>query len=78
MQFKVIGEKPLTVHLQALIEKIKEFESDYAIHHSRGVTLYINPTNGHGDDVEPRQGGRKVEKIVSDGPYKSAADDFKL
>lgn len=78
MQFKVIGEKPLTAHLQALIEKIKEFESEYAIHHSRGVTLYINPTNGLGDAVQPMKGGRKVEKVVSDGPYRSAADDFKL
>jgi hypothetical protein len=46
--------------------------------HSRGATLYINPTNGYGEAVEPRKGGRKVDTIYSDGPYRSAADDFKL
>ena len=64
MQIKVFGEMPLADITKALIEQIKEFEGEFAIHHSRGATLYINPTNGHGDDVEPTRGGRKVEKML--------------
>ena len=31
-------------------------------------TVYVNPTNGVGE----------LKKIFSDGPYRSAADDFKI
>lgn len=62
---------------QALYEKLHELEDDYAVRYSRGATLFINPTNGFGDDVEPRnKHGRSVEKIYSTGPYRSAADDY--
>ncbi|MCK5374564.1 MAG: hypothetical protein KAJ40_04715 [Alphaproteobacteria bacterium] len=64
---------------QALFEKLSDAEADYAIRYSRGATLYINPTNGFGDDVVPRNtAGHKIDKIYSDGPYRSAADDYKL
>jgi len=78
MEIKVKGEMTLDDIRQALFEKLKEVECELAVHHSRGATLYINPTNGLGDAVEPRKGGRKVDTIYSDGPYRSAADDYKL
>lgn len=78
MQIKVTGEMSMAEIRQALVEKLNEIEDDLAVRHSRGATLYINPTNGFGDIVEPRKGGRKVDKIYSDGPYRSAADEFKL
>lgn len=34
--------------------------------------------NKKGHNVEPRRNGRGVKKLDSDGPYRSAADDFKL
>ena len=56
---------------QALFEKLIEVEDDFAIRHSRGATLFINPTNGFGDEVVPRnKSGRTVDKVHSDGPYR--------
>ncbi|QYZ67856.1 MAG: hypothetical protein OI74_12490 [Gammaproteobacteria bacterium (ex Lamellibrachia satsuma)] len=64
---------------QAIVEKLNEVEAEYAVRHTRGATLYINPTNGFGDDVEPvDRSGRRIDKVYSDGPYKSAAMDYKL
>ncbi len=79
MQIQVKGEMTLSELIQALYEKLSAVEEDYAVRHSRGATLYINPTNGFGDEVVPRnKGGREVNKLYSDGPYRSAADDYKL
>lgn len=79
MEIRVKGEMTIAEIRQALFEKLHEAESDYAIRYSRGATLYINPTNGFGDDVEPRnKHGRSVQKLYSEGPYRSAADDYKL
>jgi hypothetical protein len=78
MQIKVKGELTMAELRQAIFEKICELENEYAIRYSRGATVYINPTNGFGDAVEPRKGGRKVDTIYSNGPYRSAADEFKL
>ena len=79
MEIKVKGEMTLADIRQALFEKLSDAEEDYAIRYSRGATLYINPTNGFGDEVVPRNSlGRKVEKLYSDGPYRSAADEFKI
>jgi hypothetical protein len=78
MQIKVQGEMTLAEIRLALVEKLNEIECELAVRHSRGATLYINPTNGYGDAVVPRKGGRKVDTIYSDGPYRSAADEFKL
>ena len=60
---------------QALFEKIMEAE-ELGVRYSRGATLFINPTNGFGDDVEPHKHGRVIEKLYSDGPYRSAADSY--
>lgn len=78
MQIKVTGEMTLAELRQALFEKLHEIEGDLAVRHSRGATLYINPTNGFGDDVEPQKNGRTVDKLYSSGPYRSIADDYKM
>ena len=79
MQIKLKGEMTLADLRQALFEQLNQIEADFAVRHARSITLYFTPTNGFGDEVEPRNsGGRKVDKIYSEGPYRSAADDFKL
>ena len=76
MQIKVKGEMPIADIRQAIFEKLSEVEEDFAVHFSRGATLYINPTNGFGEDVEPHKHGRRVDKLYSTGPYRSAADEY--
>lgn len=79
MQIKVKGEMTLTEIRQAIFEQLQELEELYAVRHSRGANLYINPTNGFGDDVTPVDpAGREVSKLFTRGPYRSAADDYKL
>lgn len=79
MEIKIKGELTVAEIMQALFEKLQEAEHDYAVRYSRGATLYINPTNGFGDDVKPcNRHGRSIEKLYSNGPYRSAADDFKI
>lgn len=79
MQIKIKGEMSLAAIRQALFEQLTQIEDALAVRYSRGATLYINPTNGFGDDVEPTdRAGRRVDKVNSDGPYKSAAMDYKL
>lgn len=79
MEIKVKGEMTMAEIRQAIFEKLTELEEEFAVRYSRGATIYINPTNGFGDDVTPHnKAGYKVEKIYSTGPYHSAADDFKV
>lgn len=79
MQIKVRGEMTIPEIRQAIFEKLKEIEDDFAVQYSRGATLYINPTNGFGEDVKPRnRHGCEVDRLYSSGPYRSAADDFKV
>lgn len=79
MEIKIKGEMSIADIRQTLFEKLHEIEDDYAVRYSRGATLYINPTNGFGDDIKPcNKHGRSVDKVYSEGPYRSAADDFKL
>ena len=79
MQIQVRGEMTLAELRQALFEKLMDVEEDFAVRHSRGATLYINPTNGFGDEVVPcNKAGRKVDKLFSDGPYRSVAEDYKI
>jgi len=64
---------------QALFEKLHELEEGYALRFSRGATLYLNPTDEFGEDVVVRKHtGEQVTKIFTNGPYRSAADDYKL
>ncbi len=79
MQIKLKGEMTIAQLRQALFELLHEIELDYAIFHSRGATLYINPTNGFGDEIAARNGaGRIVDKLTSTGPYASAADEYSV
>ena len=78
MQIKLRGEMTIPEIRQALFEKLCEIEEEYGIRFSRGATLHIHPTNGFGDDVIPRAGGREVTTLYSTGPYRSAADEHDL
>lgn len=79
MKIRVKGELPIAEIRQALFEKLHEVEDDLAVRYSMGATLYINPTNGFGEKVEPHNThGRKIENLYSEGPYRSAADEFKI
>lgn len=64
---------------QALYEKFKELEDDYGGQYFKGATLYVNPTNELGEDIVLRnKHGQPVNKLLSNGPYKSAAEEFKI
>jgi hypothetical protein len=78
MEIKVKGEMTLAEIRQALFEKLQEVEEDCSVRYSQGATLYINPTNGFGDRIEPRKHGRRIEKLYSEGPYRSSADEYKI
>ncbi|MCW8966032.1 MAG: hypothetical protein OQK82_05005 [Candidatus Pacearchaeota archaeon] len=79
MKIKIKGEMPIEDIIKAIIEKLKEVEDDLAIHHSKGAILYINPTNGFGEQVVPHnRAGREVDNLYSNGPYRSIADDYKM
>lgn len=79
MKIRIPGEMSFRQIIQALYEIFHHIERDHAVRHSRGVTLYINPTDGKGKDVIPRKKtGEEVQEILSRGPYRAAADDFKL
>lgn len=79
MRLRVKGEMTLWEVRQALFELLMEVEEDFAVRHTMGATLYINPTNGFGDEVVPRKhSGEEVNKLYSKGPYRSAADEYKL
>ena len=78
MEFTVSGEMSIAKIKQALFEQINQAEDECAIRYSRGATLFINPTNGFGDDVVPRnKNGRVVKKLHCQGPYRCAADEYK-
>jgi len=79
MQIIIKGEMTIPELCQVVIEKIREAEEDCGVRYSRSATLFINPTNGFGEEVMPRnKASHIVNKLYSDGPYKSAADDYKL
>ena len=79
MEIKVHGELTIPEIRQALYEQLARIEEEFAVRHSLGATLYINPSNGFGDRVRPvDHGGQEIRKLNSTGPYRSAADEFKL
>ena len=67
MEISVRGEMTNAEIKLALLEKRCEFEEDNAVRYSRGATVFINPTNGSGDEAKSR-----VRKLNSRGPYRSA------
>jgi hypothetical protein len=76
MEIRLRGEMTIADLRQALFEQLHELEITYAVKFSRGATLYVNPTNGFGDDVIPRlPGGQDLKILYSAGPYRSAADE---
>src|SRR5215831_940042 len=79
MEVRIKGQMTIADIRQALFEQLHELETKYAVQFSRGATLYINPTNGFGEDVTPRlPGGHELRTLYSMGPYRSAADQGKL
>lgn len=79
MKIRVRGEMTIAEIKQALWEQLAEAEENLAIRYSRGATLFINPTNGFGDNVTPvRSDGKAVTDLNCNGPYKSAADEYKI
>ncbi|MFZ6047346.1 hypothetical protein ACFW0H_14665 [Pseudomonas sp. CR3202] len=79
MQIIIKGEMTIAQLRQAFYEKLSELEQDYGVKHLKGATLYVTPVNEFGEEVVPRNRcGQPVNKLHSTGPYKSAADDFKI
>jgi hypothetical protein len=79
MQIKLKGEMTIAELRQLLYERLHELEEEYAVRYARAITLYFTPTNGFGEEVSPRNRmGDKVDRLYSEGPYRSAADEFKL
>ena len=76
MQITIRGAHTIGEIMQTLIEKLHEVEDVYALHHSRGATLYLNPTNEIGEPVVLRRDGKTISKIFVDGPYRSKADEL--
>jgi hypothetical protein len=79
MKIRIKGEMTLYELRQCIFEQLLEVEDQFAVRHSRDATVYINPTNGFGDQVSCRDArGEEVSTLVSDGPYKAAADHYGL
>jgi len=58
MEVRIRAQMTIADIRQALFEQLHELETKYAVQHSRGATLYINPTNAFGEDVTPPHAGR--------------------
>lgn len=79
MQIIIRGEMTIGQLRQAFYEKLKELEEVYNVKHFKNATLYVNPTNEFGEEVVPRnKSGQQVNKLHSNGPYRSAAEDYKI
>jgi hypothetical protein len=78
VQITIKGEMTIADIRQALYEKLHELEDEFAVAYSQGATLYVNPTDGEGQEVVPRtRDGRVVAKMLCKGPYSCAADSLK-
>lgn len=76
---RIQGEMTLAEMRQALFEAVCELEDELAIRHTRSASLYINPTDGLGENVVARNSlGGVVSKVTKRGPYKSAADEYSI
>lgn len=79
MEIKFRGTMTIADLVQAVYEQLHLIKDEHAVRYSRGATLYINPSNEFGDDVVPRSTtGQEVRKVHCAGPYRSAADDYKI
>ncbi|AXM99094.1 hypothetical protein DVB73_20615 [Pseudomonas plecoglossicida] len=64
---------------QTLFEMLKDLEEGYNVKHFKNTTIYVNPVNELGEEVVLRNKlGQLVNKLHSNGPYRSAADDYKI
>ena len=72
MQIKIKGEMTIAELCQVVIEKIREAEDNYGVRYTRGATVFINPTNGFGDDVVPRNSvGHRMTNSIAMGHTKA-------
>ena len=75
----VRGDLTMAEIRQAICETLCEIEDEYAVRHSRNVTLYLNPTDEVGDKVVVRNRlGGVVSRVTKKGPYRSAADEYHI
>jgi hypothetical protein len=75
MQITIKGEMTIAEIRQAIFEKLHQIEDEFAVTHSMGATLYVNPTDGVGGRVIPRtRQGAPLEKLQCNGPYRCATD----
>lgn len=64
---------------QALWEALAQIEDEYAVSHTHNASLFINPTNEHGDSVTVRNAfGGVVSRVRKQGSYHPAADDYNV
>jgi hypothetical protein len=78
MQIHISGAMSIQELKQTLFEKLNEIEDEYAVGFSKGATLYFHPTDELGEEVILMKAGRRVNKILTNGPYKSAAVEFQI
>jgi hypothetical protein len=79
MQIHISGAMSFNQMRQAIFEKLNEIEDEFAVQYSKGATLYFHPTDELGEEVVlVNKSGRRVNKILTNGPYKSAADEFQI
>ncbi len=79
MQITIRGDLTMSQLRQAILEKLHELEDGCALAHSKGATLYVNPTDELGEPVMLRtRDGKPLRKLVCDGPYDCAAEEYKI
>lgn len=75
----VRGDLTMAQVRQAIFEALGEIEDEYNLRHSRNVTLFVNPTDEFGEKVILRdERGKVVSRVTKKGPYRSAAEEYKL
>ena len=79
MKIKIKGEMPFAAALQCIFENFFELQELYNVRYVRGLTIYMQLTDGNGDEVYCRDGrGETITTIRSEGPYPSAADSYDI
>lgn len=78
MKIIIKGEHSLAGIRQAIFEQLCEAETRLGVHHSRGATLYIRPTNEFGANILPRtSNGTPIKCLYSTGPYRPITEEYK-
>ncbi|MCG8492528.1 MAG: hypothetical protein MI743_12990 [Sneathiellales bacterium] len=77
MRIRIKGEHSITAIKQVLFELLTKAECDHGVRYTIDATLYIRPSNGFGREFTPSYpNGRPIQYLYSNGPYRSAADDY--